>query len=88
MSDIIQENKNSSLDTFRKVLAMTLFIVATPIMMFGYMGLLPKNLGLKIFIAFIAMGIGYFAIDKIIEEYLKKCGFEFPNDINQNKLLK
>lgn len=82
----INEDLHRSLNLLRNVLALILLIIATPIITLGYVGILPKNLGLEIFITFIGIYIGYFALDSLIEKYLSGCGFEFINKLIQSQL--
>lgn len=79
MFHTLNNSLDMSLGLLRDILALILLTFAVPIMMFGYIGVLPKNLGLEIFITFIAISIGYFAIDSLIEKYLSDKGFGFLN---------
>lgn len=72
MSHKIQIYQKTPLDLFRKILPIILFIIATPTIISGYIGILPKKLGLEIFILFIAISIVYFTIDKLIEKFLSE----------------
>ncbi len=88
MSDIIVYGLDSSLDTLRSILAMSMFIVLTPILIFGYMGVIPESLAPEIFMGVIAVSVGYFTIDILIYKHLSSNGFKFQDNLNRNKLLK